>query len=568
MASGLPNNFISDICPDSFGFLWISTNGGGLVRYDGYGFSYPGIANNRSGIISSSCQNVVEDRFHRLWASFDEGTSVINLNTMQSVFPDAKGVDIRKILKERSVRTYCDSKGKIWLVTRSYIYHFSFDEDGSISKCSKYRYTNNTQDIRIKDIDRDGSLWANIEGGLYKLAERNGKLVRMYIPFVSKHINANFITDIIQRGGDVWIGTNVGLYRYDTKKHNIKYYTHDTSDNALSHEYISCLSVSSDNKLLVGTLCGVNIYNDLTDGFEHWNSDSPINPLNSNFVHSILCWKGFVFVGTETSGLVKLSPRQLIIRNYVHDKSFGSLSPNPVNAMYVEPSGTLWVGTVEGGLNVKRYGEDTFSHITMSNSSLSHNSVSILVADNRHQLWIGTWGGGMDMINLSIPYVVHRLSFGDKYDNLFKFIGALAYDSINDGMWIGCNNGIFFYNYKTRKIEKPFSDCGDVRGCIGSIIDKDGNLWIGCLSGVREIYLHSRKNGKGYFKQRALVYKLDCPESGIIDKITSFCQSKDGSLWLGSNCYGLYRRTVDKLGKEHFLSAEFKRIMQPHCNPN
>ena len=36
MASGMPNNFADDIFQDSYGFIWISTHGGGLVRYDGY----------------------------------------------------------------------------------------------------------------------------------------------------------------------------------------------------------------------------------------------------------------------------------------------------------------------------------------------------------------------------------------------------------------------------------------------------------------------------------------------------------------------------------------------------
>lgn len=34
MAAGMPNNFADDIFQDSYGFVWISTHGGGLVRYD------------------------------------------------------------------------------------------------------------------------------------------------------------------------------------------------------------------------------------------------------------------------------------------------------------------------------------------------------------------------------------------------------------------------------------------------------------------------------------------------------------------------------------------------------
>ena len=75
---------------------------------------------------------------------------------------------------------------------------------------------------------------------------------------------------------------------------------------------------------------------------------------------------------------------------------------------------------------------------------------------------------------------------------------------------------------------------------------------MGCLSGVCVIDLYSRPSGKGDFKYRRLSNKLDQPESAVIDKISCFCETKDGELWLGSNGYGLYRRVVNGDGKETF----------------
>jgi ligand-binding sensor domain-containing protein len=67
--------------------------------------------------------------------------------------------------------------------------------------------------------------------------------------------------------------------------------------------------------------------------------------------------------------------------------------------MYVEPNGQLWVGTVEGGLNLREPGSLSYIHYTTSNSGLSHNSVSALAADKYGRLWIGTWGGGLCVTN-------------------------------------------------------------------------------------------------------------------------------------------------------------------------
>ena len=38
MGLGMPSNYVDDIYKDSYGSIWISTHGGGLVRYDGYSF--------------------------------------------------------------------------------------------------------------------------------------------------------------------------------------------------------------------------------------------------------------------------------------------------------------------------------------------------------------------------------------------------------------------------------------------------------------------------------------------------------------------------------------------------
>ena len=82
LSNGLPHNNVSALYTDSNGFFWVGTYGGGLVRYDGYGMMQPVLA-----LKSLSCKSITEDRFKRLWVSFDEGTNVIDLRTMLPVVP-------------------------------------------------------------------------------------------------------------------------------------------------------------------------------------------------------------------------------------------------------------------------------------------------------------------------------------------------------------------------------------------------------------------------------------------------------------------------------------------------
>lgn len=547
LSNGLPHNNISALFTDSNGFLWIGTYGGGLVRYDGYGMMEPPLDLN-----SNSCKTIAEDRFKRLWVAYDEGTNVINLRTMQPVVPRTVDGDISKLLAEPGVRTYQDALGRIWLITGSHIYMLTFGDEGTIRHVSSYQYTANTPDICIRDVEENGCPWIGMDQGLYRLVEKNGQLVREEISALLHPLFGLYITDILKRGNAVWITTNHGLFRYDPYHRTLDRFSHDAGvGGALSHEFLSCLALMPDNTLLVGSLCGVNILDDKTDSFTVWSSASN-PPLKNDFVHTMLADKGLLYIGTESGGIIGLVPRQLQMQNSVHTSHPGSLSPNAVNAMYAEADGTLWVGTVEGGLNRRAPHEKDFSHYTTANSALSHNSVSALAADGHGYLWIGTWGGGVCLLDMKSPQSIQRLNLSEIYTRLTNFVGALAYDPINDGMWIGSNDGMFFYDLKTRQLTEPFDGCRDVRGCIGAIVTSDGQLWMGGIRGLTVVDLRSQ--GDGGFRSRTIFHRLDDPNSRIVDKICAFCEAKDGTLWLGSNGYGLYRRVVDQTGKERFVA--------------
>lgn len=550
LSAGLPHNHVNQLFADSHGFMWVSTYGGGAVRYDGHTFMKPAL-NRHAGFYSNSCKAFAEDPFQRLWVAYDEGTVVIDLRTMDQVSLESSKGDIASRLSQSSVKVYCDSKGSIWQLTRDSIFRYSFDKNGKVAHTSGCRYAGNTPDITIVDIENNGAVWVNVENGLYQLSEAGNQLIRKEIAPVLKELDGYYITDLLKRGNTVWISTNNGLYAYDQYNGSLTAYRHTADPHSISHDYSTTLAVSPEGHLVIGTLRGVNVMDEKNGTFEHWSTASPGTPLPSDFVHCLLIRNNQIWVGTETAGIVKLTPQPFILRNYRHDDLLpASLSPNPVNAMYVEPDGTLWVGTVEGGLNRKSV--SGFSHWTTQNSQLSHNSVSLLEPDGHGRLWIGTWGGGLNYISLASHDAVYHLALPADMTAITNYIGSLAYDKFNDALWIGSNDGVFLYDMKTGVLSDPFEGNREIRGCIGTHIDREGKLWMGCLSGVCVVDLRSRK-ADGTFSYRHLRNKLDRPESPVVDKICCFCEAKDGSFWLGSNGYGLYRRVVDpKSGKESF----------------
>ena len=553
MAAGMPNNFADDIFQDSYGFVWISTHGGGLVRYDGFNYMNFNLGSSGISLRSNSCRNVYEDHFKRLWIAFEEGPQVLDLKTMQPVIPPCENekveAQLNKALKNLCTRMYCDAKGNVWMVSFNLLTRISFNEKGEVNRVLSISYPYNAPDLGLCDVYRNGTVVMCNNGVVSEFSVQTNRLVAKNISSMFLPLDYRYAGAVISYHGKIWLGTNRGLYNSAKQEFHASGTVH-----SLQHEVVTSLAITEDDKLLVGTLCGVDIIDDKTGTIEHWNCSS-VNPLSSNFVNSLLAKDGQIWVGTETGGITKLAPRQLQLEFFKHDAANpASLSPNAVNAMYAAPDGTLWVGTVEGGLNALAPGSRNFTHYTMANSGLPHNSVSTLAADNRGNLWIGTWGTGIAVMNLQQPGRIIPLVVDAKHQPFLNFAGVLVYDPINDGMWLGTNDGLFFYDLKRQQLIEPFKGCLNVRGCIGSLITRDGKLLMGCVQGMVEINLKSRIPGKGDFAVKYHQYKLDDPKSGVIDKILSFCLAKDGKIWLGSNGYGLYCYNYNKEGKTYVKS--------------
>ena len=221
MREGLPSNNIGDIFTDSEGFVWLSTRGGGIVRYDGYGFSSFYTAPQGLQWRSHSSRKICEDKFHRLWIVFDEYTKVIDMRTMMVTEVSSKDKRLEEILSQRGVNILHDSEGKIWLVTMSHIHCLTFQKDGSVKDIISYQHSTYTPNITIADLDSNGKVWAGIDEGVFRLTVQKGKIEKTAISPQLSHLNGLFITSLQRQGDDVWIATNHGLRRFNANEGQI-----------------------------------------------------------------------------------------------------------------------------------------------------------------------------------------------------------------------------------------------------------------------------------------------------------------------------------------------------------
>jgi signal transduction histidine kinase/ligand-binding sensor domain-containing protein len=225
---------------------------------------------------------------------------------------------------------------------------------------------------------------------------------------------ATIITALAQDAqGWLWIGTQVGLFRYDG--YRMRKFAHDDADPAsLAGDFVTALWVAPDGRLWVGTHSdGVSIFDPQREQFSHLRHD-PARPAS---LAAGRVWalsgdgKGAVWIGTNdgldyvTAGGAPSGGAPL--QHYRHEPDNpASLLDNRIFSLLRDAQGTLWVGSA-GGL--QRYqaagpgraaGFVALASDPANPTSLAGQEVRALFQAQDGKLWIGTRKHGAAWLNL------------------------------------------------------------------------------------------------------------------------------------------------------------------------
>ncbi len=340
--------------------------------------------------------------------------------------------------------------------------------------------------------------------------------------------------------GYIWIGTGVGLSRYDGK--NFKIFNNNPDDpKSLSHDMV--LSVFEDSKgtFWVGTSEGLNSFNHQTEEFQQ-HQFQPENPEDYSFygVHSIFeDHKGTVWFGTYL-GL------------FVFDEltnEFLQITKEPVLCIYEDSQSTLWIGTWDG---LEQYDAETkefivFQHDPEDPGSLSNDVIHSMFEDRKGNLWIGTARGlnQFDRITNKFQKYFHNPSDPESLSD--NSVSSIFEDS-KGHLWIGTgtegqvakNGGLNLFippenNNPDSKgnFKKYFHDPNNPRSLSDNIIraiyeDRQGILWIATYgSGVNRL---SRQTKQFTHHFNA----INNPDGLSNNTIWSLYEDRKGKLWIGT----------------------------------
>jgi len=364
-------------------------------------------------------------------------------------------------------------------------------------------------------------------------------------PDDSLSLSDNLIRTIFQdESGDLWIGTENGLNKFDYSKQQFHSYFHDISNiNSISNNKVYALYEDREGLLWIGTYGGgIDIYNKKNNTYHHYQFSFENNhSLSNNKVYCIYEDRTEnIWIGTY-SGVNKVNRSSSNFKHFTYSqKETNCLNSKIVWGFYEDTLGVIWIAT-NNGINIYDENKGNFTAIQKEHhntNTLSSNSIRCIIKDREGIYWIGTEDAGVDRLDIKKwEFMNFSYSPFDKNtlcDNNIWFI----YEDQKSYLWIGTLNGLSRYDRHKQEFKNYRNDLSDSTSICGNIIysafDKNDDKLFFCTNNGICSY--------DYIKDNFQRYSFDNDGQEIKDiRIVSMTIDKEGTWWLGTMGEGLIR---------------------------
>ncbi|MBS1876934.1 MAG: response regulator [Acidobacteria bacterium] len=363
---------------------------------------------------------------------------------------------------------------------------------------------------------RDGYVWLGTELGL---ARFDGLRFTPFDRSNTQELGSNLVYAVLEdRSGQIWIGTAGGGL---TVRSGGKFHTYTTKDG-LANNVVLSLYQDRAGTLWIGTAGGLSMFR---NGRFHNYSTS--DGLAGDPIYAVTQSDNGVLWAGGRGGLSRLEGARF--------RAFTTADGLPnsyVRSLAWDRDGALWIGTNGGGL--ARFQNEKFTVLTTRNG-LTSDAVVSLLEDSAGSLWIGTLGGG-----------VNRLANGkiDTYTTADGLVGNDVWDLRQDedgAIWIGATGGLERLN------DGVITSYGVREGLSHDVAlplfqDRDGAIWIGTQRGGLN----------RFFDGKFTVFGVKDGLPGPF--VMSLGGGVDGSLWVGTRDglgllqHGKWRRYTTEQG--------------------
>lgn len=357
-----------------------------------------------------------------------------------------------------------DSKGRMWAGSSRGLYCRS--RRGALQEiiagCEVYEVFEDSRHNIWVSTRNNGCFLIKPEGGITNFLAQDRDAWQAFYNFsqaeamTSTNIAGNMVRGINEdKQGNLWLGTFMGLNKYDYRTGLFTVYAHTNNPYSLSHSSVFPIYRDKNGTMWVGTYFG---------GVNHFNPDIDLFTFYSADVNRSDCLS-YPFVGHMTE----------------------------------DSKGNLWICTEGGGLNRLDRNTGKITHYMRGRGAnkIVHNNLKTIVYDpRRNKLYIGTHTGGLTFFDIDSEqfhnvWTLHpeyRARFGDQIFDMHLMGNTLIFTT---------PQGIWKVNVETDRVE-PLFPSGKRYGNSSFHVDHRGYIWIVADTGVYRIKLTNERDLRFY----------------------------------------------------------------------
>lgn len=532
---GLSQNIVFAITQDKQGNMWFATQNG-LNKYDGYDFTvYHHDDNDPHSIADDIVRACMTDRQGRLWVGTDNGLSLYDaafdkFETYPAVTDRERMIAHIVELDDSRLLLYSENKSLVVFDTRSCTYSDSipFPIPASVVPTS---------------INQQGDhVYIGTRNGVYDYSI-SAKTIQLIQAEPLKGVQVFSV--LRQSPSRLWIATEgSGLFAYNPQTEQIDSYTRSSAQGRISSNYVRVLALDNQNRLWIGTLNSLNIYDEERHCFIDYSKVVNTGDLYKFSVRDIYeDAQGGIWLATYYGGVYYYHPLKNRFQSLRTDSHPYPLSSNIINCIQADANGELWIGTNRGGVNRYNPKARTITYYTQEDGLRSNDVKSIYIDEEKDLVYIGTHTGGLS--------ILHRTSgklttiYNEKLRNCYTLKQMANGDFLISGF-----NNLYHFHTSTRQIDfiREFPDSNnDFKRVTDIQTDSKGRLWL-----VSDVGLSTYIEDNGHLNSCAVL-----PARSDLNHqfVNCLYESKEGIFWVGTR-KGLYRFDEKRQDIKRYTTAQ------------
>ncbi len=394
---------------------------------------------------------------------------------------------------------------------------YEYDNEGKVTKHhTLFKGNENFASAKKLYLDSENVIWITTQSGLFLLDPITAELQCLRFSLHDPYsLPNNSVWSIYSDpDGGIWIGTYGGKLAYMTLfDNNINYFK--ATSGGLNHPIVSCFEEDENGNLWIGTEGGgLNYWDRTTDKFTHFTQENN-KGITSNMIKKLRYDEhdNILQISSFNGGMAEfndqqkkftdlrmyhpVTSQQLTIYDFVLEGDSGIWMTDPdaelmykdiknntielvsildskgdpirlqIETLFRDNGSSLWLITHKGAYVMDVNTRRIINHYYIEDAPYTTNNLCVYCITSDSNIWFGTRGGGVNRLSKDGTYV--NFSEGD---GLFgKTVFGILEDTFSRDVWFSTNDGLYYYDYKTEKINKSEinnpSFCGAfyVRSC-------------------------------------------------------------------------------------------------------